>query len=524
MPGHIYSRLKRYEDAVYQQEASARVDHAHMIRDRVMPDEIVNFAHNNEWLIRNLVYIGRVHDAISLAKNMTELPQHPKYNTLEKKRGSAAYGRRRLLQALREYQLHDQSISLCQSPYLQVQGNAEEANKTLRLLACSAAAVGNQKIVEQSIAKVKRQISGREKLIERSTKKVEDLKAKIKEAKSKKEKTGELEAELKEAKSRLSKAKRQKSQLEKTQLAIDGYLAFAGGEFKKAHEKLKKATGEDAAWLAEVEYQAAENEKQRAKALKNLQKQVERRKNEVLPLARLTFVLYQAGKKDKAKETFKKLRATSSSMNLDVPVFRRLESVAVEFGFGKQWLDETRVAADLGFRPKLDSLGPFRWTPPSAPQWKLTTNDGLIFGSEKFRGRPYIAIFYLGGECVHCAEQLAAFSPRVKDFLDAGIEIVAISIDDTKGLIASVNDNKAEMKIPLIPNMDLSVFKKFRVFDDFEKQPLHGTFLVDGKGFIRWQDISYEPFMDHNFLLLESRRLLDQDKVKRSTVLSKKKP
>ena len=36
MPGHIYSRLHRYHDAAWQQEASARVDHAHMIRDQVM--------------------------------------------------------------------------------------------------------------------------------------------------------------------------------------------------------------------------------------------------------------------------------------------------------------------------------------------------------------------------------------------------------------------------------------------------------------------------------------------------------
>jgi tetratricopeptide (TPR) repeat protein len=53
MPGHTYSKLKRYQDAAWQQEASARVDHAHMMRDRVLPDQIHNFAHNNEWLIRN---------------------------------------------------------------------------------------------------------------------------------------------------------------------------------------------------------------------------------------------------------------------------------------------------------------------------------------------------------------------------------------------------------------------------------------------------------------------------------------
>ncbi len=81
MPGHTFSKLHRYADAAWQQEASARVDHAHMMRDRVMPDQIHNYAHNNEWLIRNLAFLGRVHDAIDLATNMIDLPRHPKYNT-----------------------------------------------------------------------------------------------------------------------------------------------------------------------------------------------------------------------------------------------------------------------------------------------------------------------------------------------------------------------------------------------------------------------------------------------------------
>ncbi|MFN8709424.1 MAG: hypothetical protein ACK50J_22305, partial [Planctomyces sp.] len=39
MPGHTYSKLHRYHDAVWQQEASARVDHAHMMNARILPDQ-----------------------------------------------------------------------------------------------------------------------------------------------------------------------------------------------------------------------------------------------------------------------------------------------------------------------------------------------------------------------------------------------------------------------------------------------------------------------------------------------------
>ena len=35
-----------------------------------------------------------------------------------------------------------------------------------------------------------------------------------------------------------------------------------------------------------------------------------------------------------------------------------------------------------------------------------------------------------------------------------------------------------------------------------------GTFLIDPDGRVLWQDISYEPFMDVDFALEESHRLL----------------
>ncbi len=134
MPGHIYSRLKRYNDAVYQQEASARVDHAHMIRDRVLPDQIHNFAHNNEWLIRNLLFTGRIHDAVDLAKNMIELPQHPKYNTINRSGSSTSYGRERLFMALNQNEMWPEMIHLCNSPYLEPTENESEQINRLRHL------------------------------------------------------------------------------------------------------------------------------------------------------------------------------------------------------------------------------------------------------------------------------------------------------------------------------------------------------------------------------------------------------
>ena len=80
MPGHTFTELKRYADAAYQQEGSARADHAYMIRDRVMPFEIHNYAHNNQWLCTSLSHIGRVRDAIAVARNLVEQPRDPAKN------------------------------------------------------------------------------------------------------------------------------------------------------------------------------------------------------------------------------------------------------------------------------------------------------------------------------------------------------------------------------------------------------------------------------------------------------------
>ena len=70
----------------------------------------------------------------------------------------------------------------------------------------------------------------------------------------------------------------------------------------------------------------------------------------------------------------------------------------------------------------------------------------------------------------------------------------------------------SEFRFPILSDKSLKTFKAYRAYDDFEKMPLHGTFLVDGNGKVRWQDISYDPFTELKFLAAESRRLLGMGK------------
>ena len=108
-------------------------------------------------------------------------------------------------------------------------------------------------------------------------------------------------------------------------------------------------------------------------------------------------------------------------------------------------------------------------------------------------------------------EQLNEFTPATEKFKNLGVEIVAVSTDTVTGLKQTFPDVALSVKqfpFPLVSDARLGTFKAYRAYDDFEETPLHGTFLIDGKGKIRWQDISYEPFTAVDFLLEEAERLL----------------
>ena len=587
MPGHIYSRLKRYEDACFQQEASARVDHAHMMRDRVLPDRISNFAHNNEWLCRNLLYVGRVSDALSLSKNMLELPRHPKYNTL--KRGSTRYGRMRLLQVLSTYELWDETIALAGTSYLEPTKDFNEQVKRERQLGRAYFGSGQDKQGQELLASLEKRLAAqradrdkagtaaRAKLTAATPKTKDEPKkesAKKKQPKKAVEKkkdepkkaaekdTGEAkkdggkqkeskkeEAKKKESKKDSAKKKPAKKDpakkdpakkkpagkkpdekaikkavaaarkpfdakvrtLEKAVQELQAHVLLSEGSKKKATEALalfKKAGGMDASFLAFVQLASGDEDG----AEKALRSHAGRQVNQVQPQARLVELLWKRGRKKQAVEELKKLRKLSASIDIASPVFSRLAKVAKKADLPKDWRLAAVARDDTGDRPSLDDLGPFRWQPQVAADWSLPADGGRTVSLKQFRGKPVVVIFYLGYGCLHCVEQLQAFAPKAEAFRKAGIELVAISSDSQQDLVKSIEKYGKDggFPFPLAADPKFEIFKKYRCFDDFENLTLHGTFLIDGDGLVRWQDISYDPFMDADFLLSEAQRLLGQ--------------
>jgi len=232
--------------------------------------------------------------------------------------------------------------------------------------------------------------------------------------------------------------------------------------------------------------------------------------NQAPELALTAYLLWQEGKTNAATKAFKQIRAISSRFDLGTPIFARLAPIARDLDLEADWRVPPPKRNDVGSRPSLESLGPFRWQPYYAPGWTLTDSERSQRALSDYAGRPVLVAFYLGSGCQHCLEQLNLLASAAKEFDALGISIIAVSTESLTALerTAAKSKLKSDLPFPIVADDTLKIFKAYRAYDDFEKMPLHGTFLIDGEGKVRWQDISYEPFTDLRFLASESRRLL----------------
>ena len=495
MPGHTYSDLKRWADSAWQQEASGRADHAHMMRDRVLPDQIQNYAHNQEWLVRNFINLGRHKSALDLSKNLLELPRHPKNNSLTK--GSGKNGHDRLLQVLEGFELWDDVVALSNTMYLEAPDATAEQSKRLRLIGVAHYHRGEFPQVEECV----------KQLDTIAAKLEEKAQAEAAEEEKKLRSENKSDADVTKAKDeKLKKAREPIAPVEKATAELRGVQLLARGETDKAREQFDKAG--DIPKLRQAKYQFLCG--QHDKSIESLKAAVQSADIQVMPLAVQVDLLRRMNKLEDAKASFAKLRDIAAHADLDSPLLARLAPFAKEQGWPDNWRNPVPPRTDVGERPTLDAIGPFRWSPSPAIDWSLPAPGEKTLSLSEYRGKSVVVIFYLGAGCLHCVEQLQKFAPRVNDFQQAGISIVGISTEDLPSLTTAVTNFSKDkpFPIPLATDPELKTFKAYRAYDDFEKVPLHATFLIDGTGHVRWQDISFEPFQDVDFVLNEAKRLL----------------
>jgi len=499
MSGHIYSKLKRYAESAYHQEASARIDHNKQSEFRVLPDTIHNYAHNNEWLIRNWHYVGKVNDSILMSKGLIDNPQHPKLNHYGKGYSSSAFGRKRLVETLEQFEQWDKILELSKTHYLEPTENEKLQAERLLVIGRSYFEKQDPNSLNNILEQINERVSKYEEI---KKKKTEEAKKKAESEKKKKE---EVDKIVKDA-ARSSEDKLKYLRPIRDELSVCHELLQ--GE-KLDDERAKKIKRKKPA-LAMLHLKYGEKSKAKEIALQA----VNDGKNQVLPLATYIHVLESMGDQSESEKQFRILQNQSSLIDIEFPPFTRVLPIAKRLGETENWkTNKSWRGEDFGENKpeKLNHLGPLVYQSPSAPNFDLLCEDGTRVSLESFSGKPILLIFYLGHNCEHCVEQLNNISPFAKEFENSGIEIVAVGPEKLSELAKAHNlcsSGEEGFPFKLYSDLESGSFKDYRSYDDFEGMPLHGVFLIDKSSKLRWMDVGPEPFQDIKFLLRESKRLL----------------
>lgn len=140
--------------------------------------------------------------------------------------------------------------------------------------------------------------------------------------------------------------------------------------------------------------------------------------------------------------------------------------------------------------------------PGTLPAWTLPDATGTARHLAEIQdGRPVVVLFFLGHECRHCMEQLRAFDPMAPRFEKAGAGLVAVSVDGPDGVAQTFATPESDparrpLAFPVVADAERSAFASWGVIDQFQGDAIHGVFVLDGAGRLRWRHLGVEPYMD----------------------------
>ena len=477
MPGHIYNGMSRFKDASWQQDASSHVDHAHLAEWRIMPFEIHNYAHNQHYLIANLNHLGRVRDAIDFARNLVVSPRDPQKNEPNGGWSAQRLGRISLLSLYARYEMWQDLLG---DPHLDWSENSLERGWQAYGRASAHFALGDA-------AKAKEESDRLEKLAQESAK----------------------------------KPNHETNYLECARCEVRGRMLVAEGKLLEGFELLQKAQklqqdhfrGDLSGYprlLNEVLGQAHLAAKDWGMAEAYFADSLERRKNTLPSLAGLVEARVQAGKLKDAADALVRYRAAQRDADQGLVFDARVEPFAAKLAGVDPSRNEALATAQAptSDRP-IGELGPRLWEPFDAPAFSAVDENGKRVSLEELRGSNVLLFVYLGSDCQKCLEALSAFGKEKAAFDGLHTRILALS-DDPPDVSRKLIDEKPPrytLPFSLLSDPRSEIARSLGARDTFEDIPLHGAFLIDANGKVRWQRIAAEPFSDVAFLKTEIARV-----------------
>ncbi len=478
MPGHVYSGLGMWREAALWMESATRVELRQMQERGLFPYDYWNFAHNRNYLAYIQEQQGLVDQALDGARALLASPTRPPRQDEEddgEENGGdnedsdyvQSQGLTALVRCLLKFERWDEVLRADAIPW-----KKSETHRAWRHYAEALAHLG-QDDLPAALA---------------STGELDELVGKLKDGYPKERATRwfrELDALV-----RLRTGRELEGLSELEELARE-----QAEEFRRFDDP-----PDDRALFYDL---LGERHLERGSprlAVECFQKGLELVRNDGFALSGLARAEHALGNLAEATRAYGRLRFVWQHADSGL---RWMES-ARALGLESERIDESPEPQREYHSEPLARLGPLAWEPFAAPALAALDPQGETVTLAERRGHNVVLVFYLGGQCVHCVEELAALAKRASDFAALDATILALSPDAPADLARPAP--LAGLELRLLSDPEHANARAFHAWNDFEDQALHATILIDRQGRIRWAHTGAQPFADVSFLLEELGR------------------
>ncbi|XP_065573623.1 peroxiredoxin 2-like [Artemia franciscana] len=176
-------------------------------------------------------------------------------------------------------------------------------------------------------------------------------------------------------------------------------------------------------------------------------------------------------------------------------------------------------AIDLSPRATMSNIVPAIGKP--APQFKgmaVVNGEFKEISLADYKGKYVVFFFYPLDFTFVCPTEIIAFSDRVKEFRDIGVEVIGCSTDSHFSHFAWINTPRKQgglgnMDIPLLADKNCSVAKSYGVYLEEEGVTFRGLFIIDPKQNLRQVTINDLPVgrsVDETLRLVQAFQFTDK--------------
>lgn len=137
-----------------------------------------------------------------------------------------------------------------------------------------------------------------------------------------------------------------------------------------------------------------------------------------------------------------------------------------------------------------------------APEFKAQAvmEDGSFkeISLADYKGKYVLLFFYPLDFTFVCPTEIIAFSDRQKEFADAGVQIIGVSVDSHFSHLAWRNTARDQgglgnIEYPLVADLSKSIARDYDVITGDDTVALRGLFLIDKEGIVRHQVVNDLP-------------------------------